>query len=632
MHFADNTAPPQPCGIGVFSCSTTIATLNSATKRLLGGLIRILAALLAVGILALLYVKSESGDLRRQAQVGTYLRQLREIDAGWSRDLASARSDPFAAEARPRPGGQRLQAVLDALQMETAALQDPTLDMGFASLRQSFAQKQGMLEQFAQQAETLRTSLRAFLSQLGDIRHAAGDAPALRPRVGDLDGRLVSLNGEILRLYVQPAPALRDSVRSTASALQQQAEGLPETLRAPVAALAGSVEPLLEREAALGQLAQEIDRLPAGPRVVSMTDAYDRAFQAIADEKEQYRVYLAFYSAALLVFLGYVLSQLGRSYVKLNQANEALRASNENLEQRVTERTRELSEALKHLKESELLLVQTEKMSSLGQMVAGIAHEINTPLAYVKSSLSTLQQRLPAMQGVVLECLRLIQMLERGDAPDDALTAQFNRVTALVAEFHAAEGAAELQTVNTDALHGIEQISEIILNLKNFSRLDRSKVSRFDLNEGLESTLVIARNLVKHKTVKRDLGQIPLIECSPSQVNQVFLNLITNAAQATRDDQSGVIAVRSSVAPNGYVRVDISDNGHGIPDSVLPKIFDPFFTTKDVGQGTGLGLSIAYKIVQEHAGRIEVRSKVGQGTTFSVLLPVKAAQPQALAA
>jgi signal transduction histidine kinase len=608
--------------------------LNPATKRLLGGLIRVLGALLAVGILAFLYVKSESGELRRQAQVGSYLRQLREIDNGWSRDLAAARSDPFAAEAPPPPGGQRVAAALDALQMETAALQDPDLDTGFASLRQSFVEKQDAMQQFAQQAEALRTGVRAFLSQVGAIRQAAAEAAAADPRLrlGELDGRLVSLNGEILRLYVRPAPALRDSIRATAGALQQQAESLPEALRAPVAALAGSVGPLLGSEAALVGLTQEIDRLPAGPRVVSMTNAYERAFQAIADEKEQYRVYLVFYSAALLVFLAYVLSQLGRSYVKLNQANEALRASNENLEQRVAERTRELSEALKHLKESELLLVQTEKMSSLGQMVAGIAHEINTPLAYVKSSLSTLQERLPAMQGVVQECLGLIQMVERGDASDDALTAQFNRVTTLAGEFHGEEGAGELQTINTDALHGIEQISEIILNLKNFSRLDRSKVSRFDLNEGLESTLVIARNLVKHKTIKRDLGKIPLIECSPSQVNQVFLNLITNAAQATRDDQSGVIALRSSVTPDGYVRVDVSDNGHGIPENVLPKIFDPFFTTKDVGKGTGLGLSIAYKIVQEHGGRIEVRSKVGQGTAFSVLLPIKATQKQALAA
>ncbi len=608
--------------------------MNPATKRLLGGLIRVLGALLAVGILAFLYFKSESGELRRQAQVGSHLRQLREIDNGWSRDLAAARSDPFAADAPPPPGGQRVAAALDALQVETTALQDPDLDTGFASLRQSFLEKQDAMQQFAQQAEALRTGVRAFLSQVGAIRQAAGETAAADPRLrlGELDGRLVSLNGEILRLYVRPAPALRDSIRATAGALQQQAESLPEALRAPVAALAASVGPLLGSEAALVGLTQEIDRLPAGPRVVSMTSAYERAFQAIADEKEQYRVYLVFYSAALLVFLAYVLSQLGRSYVKLNQVNEALRVSNENLEQRVAERTRELSQALKHLKESELLLVQTEKMSSLGQMVAGIAHEINTPLAYVKSSLSTLQERLPAMQGVVQECLRLIQMVERGDASDEALTAQFNRVTTLTGEFHGEEGAAELQTINTDALHGIEQISEIILNLKNFSRLDRSKVSRFDLNEGLESTLVIARNLVKHKTIKRELGKIPLIECSPSQVNQVFLNLITNAAQATRDDQSGVIALRSSVTPDGYVRVDVSDNGHGIPENVLPKIFDPFFTTKDVGKGTGLGLSIAYKIVQEHGGRIEVRSKVGQGTAFSVLLPIKATQKQALAA
>ena len=138
--------------------------------------------------------------------------------------------------------------------------------------------------------------------------------------------------------------------------------------------------------------------------------------------------------------------------------------------------------------------------------------------------------------------------------------------------------------------------------------------------------------MVKHKTLHRRFGDIPPIECSPSQINQVFLNLITNAAQATTDDTKGEITVATAVASGSLVRVDVSDNGHGIPESVLPKIFDPFFTTKDVGKGTGLGLSIAYKIVQEHGGRIEVKSKVGQGTTFSVFLPVKAAQPQPLAA
>ncbi|MEO8626774.1 MAG: ATP-binding protein, partial [Betaproteobacteria bacterium] len=367
------------------------------------------------------------------------------------------------------------------------------------------------------------------------------------------------------------------------------------------------------------------------PRISSTNAAYDRSFQASAEQKEQFRVYLVFYSAALLVFLGYVVWQLGQSYVKINQTNDALTAANEGLEQRVQDRTQELSNALRHLKESELMLIQTEKMSSLGQMVAGIVHEINTPLAYLKSSLSSVKDRLPQVESIGAECYRLIQMLERGDAPDEALSAQFAKVSTMMTAFRAESSDGELTQLAVDGLHGIDQISEIILNLKNFSRLDRSKLQRFNLNEGIESTLVIARNMVKHKTLNRRLAAIPLVECSPSQINQVFLNLITNAAQATGDAQ-GELTIATSPSANGEVRVDVSDNGHGIAKDVLPKIFDPFFTTKDVGQGTGLGLAIAYKIVQEHGGRILVNSVVGKGTTFSVFLPVKAGTPQALAA
>jgi signal transduction histidine kinase len=609
--------------------------LNPATKTMLNGLLRVLVALVLITVLAFLYVMSQSGDLRRQPQVQTYLRQLREIDTRWNRDLAAARSESITIQARPPAPGRPLQPTLDGLAAETQALKDAALTAGLEGLRQAFAQKQSLVQQFDQQSEQLRGQLREVLAQIAGIRAAAGSAeaaPAVRVRLAALDSQLVSLNAELLRLYVQPDDALRTSITGATAALNQQAEGLPEAVRTPLIGIGEPVAVMLQGESALGDLAHQIDLLPTAPRVTSMVDAYDRAFQAMADEKERYRVYLVFYSAALLVFLGYVLWQLGRSNLKLNAANDALRASNETLEHRVDERTKELSEALKHLKESELLLVQTEKMSSLGQMVAGIAHEINTPLAYVKSSLATLAERLPVAEGVVAEAIKLVGMLERGDAADDQLSEQFARVSTLAARFQAESEASQLQSLNGDALHGIEQISEIILNLKNFSRLDRSKVSRFNLNEGLESTLVIARNMIKHKTVNRQFAEIPLIECSPSQINQVFLNLITNAAQATKDDATGQIGIGTSLTPNGFVRVDISDNGHGIPENIMSKIFDPFFTTKDVGQGTGLGLSIAYKIIQEHGGRIEVRSKVGQGTTFTVLLPARAATPQALAA
>jgi two-component system, NtrC family, sensor kinase len=601
---------------------------------MLGRVLQGILALVLVGVLAFLYVMSQGGDLKRQTQVVADLRNLKEIDTRWNRDIASARSDAMNADAGADEQSERLQPLLDDLARETAPLDNRALATGVEVLRSAFLEKQKLLEQFEQTNTQLHTALKDLLAQFSVLRQTgsqlAATDPKLQPKLSSLDGQLIALNGDLLRLYVQPDETARKGVELATATLVSSADQYPEVMRTPLSGLAQSVELVLKQELGATQLSQQLALLPTSPRISSLNDAYDREFQAIADQKEQFRVYLVFYSAALLVFLGYVVLQLGRSYVKINQTNEALKAANENLENKVQHRTRELSEALKHLKESELMLIQTEKMSSLGQMVAGIAHEINTPLAYVKASLASVKEQLPQVDGMVGECQKLLQMLERGDVPDDELSAQFARVSTLSAKFRAESAASDLVHLTDDGLHGIEQISEIIINLKNFSRVDRSKLQRFNLNEGLESTLIIARNLVKHKIVHKELREIPLVECSPSQINQVFLNLVTNAAQAT-DDVTGEITVATSVV-GGHVRVDVSDNGHGIAENIQSKIFDPFFTTKEVGSGTGLGLSIAYKIVQEHGGRIEVKSKVGQGTTFSVFLPVKAVQPQALAA
>ena len=601
---------------------------------MIGRVLRILLAVVLVAVLAFLYVKSQP-DLGRQTQIATDLRNLREIDTRWNRDIAAARSDAINAEARTRDPIARLQPLLGDLASETAALKNRALSTGVESLRSAFLDKQKLVDQFEELNAQLRATLKGLLAQLSAVRQtvarlAETDAKQ-RQKLSALDAQLVALNFELVRLYAQPDENARNAVDAAAASLVQSADQYAEAVRTPLSGLAQPTAALLKQESDATQLAQQLTLLPTAPRITSLNDAFDREFQAIADQKEQFRVYLVFYSAALLVFLAYVLWQLRQSYGKINQANEALKAANENLEHKVQDRTKELSEALKHLKESELMLVQTEKMSSLGQMVAGIAHEINTPLAYVKASLASVKERLPHVETIVAECTKLVAMLERGDVPDAELSAQFARVSSLAAKFRAESEAGDLAHLTSDGLHGIDQIAEIVVNLKNFSRLDRSKLQRFNLNEGIESTLVIARNMVKHKTVHKRLGEIPLVECSPSQINQVFLNLVTNAAQAT-DDATGEITLTTGVAQSGQVRVDVSDNGHGIPEAILAKIFDPFFTTKEVGQGTGLGLSIAYKIVQEHGGRIEVKSTVGRGTTFSVFLPVKAVQPQALAA
>jgi two-component system NtrC family sensor kinase len=302
------------------------------------------------------------------------------------------------------------------------------------------------------------------------------------------------------------------------------------------------------------------------------------------------------------------------SYRLIQRKNAELNDANEGLEHRVTERTMELRDALTHLKESEAALVQSEKMSSLGQMIAGVAHEINTPLAYVRNGLQVLDEQIPQTAQLSVQTRKLLDLLAADESDQEALAAQYGVVQALCIQAEQGHGADDLAGVIRDGIYGIEQISEIVTNLKNFSRLDRSKVAHFSLNEGLDSTLVIARNLVKTRRVEKDYCDAPFVTGSPSQINQVFLNLISNAAQAT--GEGGLIRLTTRIEGQHAVVV-VTDNGNGIPKDVLPKIFDPFFTTKKIGVGT-----IAYKIINEHGGRIEVASELGKGTRFTITLPV----------
>ena len=179
----------------------------------------------------------------------------------------------------------------------------------------------------------------------------------------------------------------------------------------------------------------------------------------------------------------------------------------------------------------------------------------------------------------------------------------------------------DLDALTADGLHGIDQIVELVTNLRNFSRLDRSKVASFNVNEGVRATLLIAKPALRNIEVERREGEIPSITCSPSQVNQVLLNILNNAAQAM-DKPRRRITVTTRAAGDAAVAIEVEDNGKGIAAEALPRIFDPFFTTKEVGKGTGLGLSIAYKIVSQHGGRIDVNSTPGAGTTVTVTLPV----------
>ncbi len=259
-------------------------------------------------------------------------------------------------------------------------------------------------------------------------------------------------------------------------------------------------------------------------------------------------------------------------------------------------------------------LLQSEKMASIGQLAAGVAHEINNPIGFVYSNLGTLEK-------YVQDAFRLIDLYERAEkaiADPEVL----NQLQAAKKKMDLAYLKTDLRALMDESKDGITRVKMIVQNLKDFSHADATdEWVTSDLHSGLDSTLSIVNNEIKYKAnVVKGYGAIPAIECLPSQLNQVFMNLLVNAAHAI--DERGTITIRTG-CKGEEVWVDISDTGHGIPAENLQKIFDPFFTTKPIGKGTGLGLSLAYGIVQKHHGRLEVKSEVGKGSTFRLWLPVK---------
>jgi two-component system NtrC family sensor kinase len=269
-----------------------------------------------------------------------------------------------------------------------------------------------------------------------------------------------------------------------------------------------------------------------------------------------------------------------------------------------------LRAAYDQLKTQKAQLVHQEKLASIGQLSAGVAHEINNPAGYVKSNLSTLTDYVGKLQGYI--------------DTSDKILAQSPEIAAQLEDtkkhFDIEFIREDIQDLIGDANEGMERVSSIVKALKDFSRPDTEKPQCFSLNECIQNTLKIIHNEIKYKAdLRLELNEIPEIHGQPGSMGQVVLNLIVNASHALQ--AKGVIKVNTSLNQN-EVCLSVSDNGCGIAEENIAKIFDPFFTTKEVGTGTGLGLSIVQNIVRKHKGRIHVDSKIDQGTCFSVYLPV----------
>ncbi len=286
---------------------------------------------------------------------------------------------------------------------------------------------------------------------------------------------------------------------------------------------------------------------------------------------------------------------------------------------------KQMAEANEELKITQSHLLQQEKMASIGQLAAGVAHEINNPAGFVYSNLGSLDK-------YVNKIIEVMKQYEEGlaafkDCSVQEVSSFCEKMAKLKQQQKMDFIKDDIKDVISESQEGMERIKKIVADLKSFSHVDQSEFKFANINEGLESTLNVVWNELKYKcSVEKDFGELPQTYCNMGQLNQVFVNILVNAAQAIETQGTITIATNhingDKQAGPEQIEIRISDTGCGIEQAKLDRIFEPFFTTKEVGKGTGLGMSIAYDIVKKHNGKITVQSTVGEGTTFTIILPV----------
>ena len=363
---------------------------------------------------------------------------------------------------------------------------------------------------------------------------------------------------------------------------------------------------------------ERVSQVPIAEQLDKIEEAYtDFHNQAIA-KANRFRNALIIYGFALLTALLFFAGQIRRNYLYL--------------EHQVAERTREIKRAFEELRESQEQLIQSEKMASLGQMVAGVAHEINTPLGYVSSNLDALKLNFSDLNPVIEQLGMVLLEARRKPQNRQKVTEELVRTLKAYEQTDTAALMQESTQLMNDGEYGLSEISKLVHSLKDFARLDRQSLDQVCLQTCIENSLTIASSQLRENAIRvvKQFSTTPKISCYPSKLNQVFLNIITNACQAMATNGGELII--SLDQHQNHVVVRFQDQGHGMDEATRKQMFDPFFTSKPIGQGTGLGMSIAYKIIAAHQGQIEVDSTPDVGTTITISLPIhrQANSPESL--
>ncbi len=586
-------------------------------------------AMSLASVLVFLYWMSRSDESGTYAQARDLIRQIKQYDAQWESAVLKARTttnynyDPLVLPLMDMKQLWQQFHTLEGRHQKTAM---PAWQTAIRDYQQAFDDKVLLVSRFKTHNAILRNSL-AFLPAAADVIQVhlgqLVDADTQRLR------RITSDTYDLMLSSLEFAQTTTDDKAADIlvglNDLAVNKERLPVDFQVPIDTISKHIELILREQPKVDQLLEAIEAVPIAERLDVIAQMLDRDEQAALLAAQRYHFYLLVFSTLLVLLLLYMGVWLMRSYAEINRVNRALVSANDELEQRVERRTQALGQASaalqREMDERRLLenqLVQSEKLASLGQLAAGVAHEVNNPIGFVSSNLGALDDYFGRLQNM---------LKAYADAEDTLIPKGLGvELAKLRTEIELDYLLEDIPALIRESKDGISRVARIVKDLKDFSRVDASQDWQLaDLQQGIESTLNIVASELKHKAdLVKDYQPLPQVECLPSQINQVVMNLLVNATQAMGAER-GRITLRTG-ANDEWVWIEVADNGCGIPAESLQKIFDPFYTTKPVGQGTGLGLSLSYGIIKRHGGEIHVASEVGVGTTFRVELPIRQAR------